>query len=137
MARIIEFLINHWLLSGLWVALFATLLLYINSKSGRSVSPQQATLLVNRENGLILDIRERKDFESGHIVDAVNIPLAKLKERVVELEKKKDLPVVVVCQMGQQSGEVVRLLEERGFSRVSRMSGGMGEWRAQSLPVVR
>lgn len=137
MTRFLEFLVNHWILSGLWAALFATLLFYINSKQGKSVSPQQATLLINKHDGIFLDIRERKDFEKGHLVDAINIPLAKLNERIVELDKKKELPVVVVCQLGQQSGDAVKTLEAKGFVNVFRMSGGMNEWQLQNLPVVR
>jgi rhodanese-related sulfurtransferase len=137
MTRFLEFVINHWILSGLWVVLFGTLIAYINSKSGKSVTPQQATLLINRENGVFLDIRERKEYEKGHIVDAINIPLAKLHERVVELDKKKELPIVVVCQMGQHSGEAVKALEAKGFTQVSKMSGGMAEWHTQNLPVVK
>ena len=137
MARLIEFFLNHWILSGLWLAMFGTLLAYMNAKAGKSLSPQQATMVVNRENGVILDVREHKDFEKGHIVDAINIPMAKLAERAVELDKKKANPVIVVCQMGQNSGEAVKLLTERGFSRVNKMAGGMAEWHAQGLPVVK
>lgn len=137
MARFIEFLINHWILTGIWLAVLGTLIAYMMSKSARSVSPQQATMLVNRENGVILDIRERKDFEKGHIVDAVNIPLAKLPERSVELDKRKTTPIIVVCQMGQHSGGAVKQLEAKGFTHVSKMSGGMAEWSAQSLPLVK
>lgn len=137
MARFIEFLTNHWILAGLWLVVFGILLAYLKSKSGKSVSPQQAVLLLNRENGAILDIRERKDFEKGHIVDAINIPLAKLQERAVELEKRKATPVIVVCSMGQLSGEAVKLLQAKGFEQVSKMSGGMAEWLGQSLPVVK
>lgn len=137
MTRFLEFLINHWILSGLWLVLFGALIAYVNSKSGKGVSPHQATLLINKQNGVFLDIRERKDFEKGHIVDAINIPLAKLHERIVELDKKKDLPIVVVCQMGQQSGEAVKTLETKGFANVTRMSGGMSEWLVQNLPVVK
>lgn len=137
MDRIYPFILNHWALVGLWVVLAATLVVYLNRKSGKALSPQQVTLLVNRENGAILDIRERKDYDRGHIVDAINIPLAKLPERLVELEKRKELPLVVVCQMGQHSGEAVKLLEAAGFARVSRMSGGMAEWQGQNLPLVR
>jgi rhodanese-related sulfurtransferase len=137
MARFFEFLINHWMLSGLWAVLFAALILYINSKSAKSVSPHQATMLVNRDNGVIVDVRERKDFEKGHIVDAINIPLAKFSERLVELEKKKEHPIIVVCQIGHQASDAVRQLEERGFTKVSKMSGGISEWQAQNLPVVR
>lgn len=137
MTRFFEFLVNHWILSGIWAALFATLILYVNSKSARSVSPQQATLLINRQNGVFLDVRERKDFDKGHIVDAINIPLAKLHERITELDRKKELPIVVVCQMGQQSGDAVKALEAKGFTQVSKMAGGMSEWQLQSLPVVK
>jgi rhodanese-related sulfurtransferase len=137
MTRFIDFLVEHWMLSGLWLALFATLLAYVNAKAGKGLSPQQATLVINRDNGVVLDVREHKDFERGHIVDAINIPLAKLAERAVELDKKKDRPIIVVCQMGHQSAEAVKLLHERGFAQVSRMSGGMSEWHVQGLPVVQ
>ena len=137
MTRFLEFLVNHWILSGLWAALFATLMFYLNSKQGKSVSPQQATLFVNKHDGVFLDIRERKDFEKGHLVDAINIPLAKLQERMVELDKMKELPIIVVCQLGQQSGDAVKALEARGFAQVYRMSGGMNEWQLQNLPVVK
>ena len=106
-------------------------------KSGKSVSPHQATLLINRQDGVFLDIRERKDFDKGHIVDAINIPLAKLHERITELEKKKDVPIVVVCQMGQQSGEAVKALEAKGidFVDVGTSGGVHGEERGFCLMV--
>ncbi|HWK53324.1 MAG TPA: rhodanese-like domain-containing protein [Hyphomicrobiales bacterium] len=137
MDRFLNFLVDHWVLSGLWLALFAALLFYVNAKSGKSVSPQQATLLINRANGFVLDVREHKDFEKGHIVGAVNIPLAKLDARAVELDKNKDQPIIVVCQVGHQSTDAVKLLQARGFAHVSKMAGGMTEWYTQSLPVVR
>ncbi len=137
MEKIFEFLLNHWILSGLWLGIVVTLILYIKAKAGSALSPQQATLLVNRQDGVILDIRDKKAFEAGHIVDAVNIPLAKLGERSSELEKFREMPLVVVCNMGQQSGEAVKLLEEKGFTEVSRMSGGMTEWSSQGLPTVK
>ena len=137
MARFIEFLLNHWILTGLWVAIFITLVVYLKAKSGKSVSPHQATLMVNREDGVIVDIRDKKAFEEGHVVEAINIPLAKLKERVKELEKYREKPLIIVCQMGQHSGDAVKTLEESGFASVTRMSGGMAEWQAQSLPTVK
>lgn len=137
MARFLEFLLNHWVLSGIWLGLLITLILYIKAKAGSALSPHQATLLVNRQNGVILDIRDKKTFDAGHIVDAINIPSAKLGERVTELEKFRDKPLVVVCQLGQQSGDAVKLLEEKGFSSVSRMHGGITEWTTQGLPLVK
>jgi rhodanese-related sulfurtransferase len=137
MARFFDFVVDHWILSGLWLAIATLLLAYLNSKTAKSVSPQAAALLVNRADGTFLDIRERKDFEKGHIVDALNIPLAKLHERITELEKKKETPIIVVCQMGHQSGEAVKILQAKGFTTVFKMFGGMAEWHAQNLPVVK
>ena len=137
MEQFIEFLLNHWILSGLWLAIAITLVIYLKSKAGNTVSPYEATLAVNREGGVILDIRDTKAFEGGHIVDAINIPLAKLSERIKELEKYRDKPLIVVCQMGHQSGDALKALEEKGFASVSKMRGGMTEWQSQSLPTVK
>ena len=137
MALFIEFLINHWILTGLWLSLAITLVIYLKSKAGSGLSPHQTTLLVNRKNGVILDIRDKKAYESGHIVDAINIPLAKLTERLVELEKYNEKPLVVVCQMGNHSSDAVKILEEKGHTSISRMNGGMTEWQTQGLPAVR
>lgn len=137
MAKFFEFIGNHWILSTLWVGLLVALILYQQAKAGKTVSPQEATLLVNRSDGVILDIRDKKDFKKGHIVDAIHIPLAKLKERLMELKKLKESPIIVVCQMGHQSGDAVKILQVEGFSQVSKLFGGIAEWSAQNLPLVR
>jgi rhodanese-related sulfurtransferase len=137
MTRFFEFLANHWALSGLWLATAAALLAYLNAKTGTSLSPNQTVVLVNKEDGVVLDVRERKDFDKGHIVDAINIPLAKLSERIAELEKQKDKPIIVVCQHGQTAGDAVKLLHTNGFAKANKMGGGLSEWQAQNLPVVR
>jgi len=136
MERFLEFLINHWILTSLWVIIFAALLAYLQKKGVKAVGIHEATRLINQSNGLILDIRDKKVFDKGHIVNAINIPLAKLEERIIELEKNKNNPLIVVCQMGHQSGDGVKKLEAQGYSQVYKMSGGMTEWQTQGLPLV-
>jgi len=136
MERFLEFLINHWILTSLWVIIFAALLAYLQKKGVKAVGIHEATRLINQSNGLILDIRDKKVFDKGHIVNAINIPLAKLEERMIELEKNKNNPLIVVCQMGHQSGDGVKKLEAQGYSQVYKMSGGMAEWQTQGLPLV-
>lgn len=136
MGRFIEFIGNHWILSTLWIVLLAALLLYHRNKSGKSLSPQEATLLVNRQNAVLLDVRDKKEFDKGHIAGALNIPLKALPERSGELGKHRESPVIVVDQMGQHAGEAVKMLSRDGFANVGRMAGGMTEWRSQGLPVV-
>lgn len=137
MTRFIEFVVNHWVLSGLWLAIATALLAYLNSKLAGSLSPHQAIALVNKDEGIVVDVREKKEFDKGHVVDAINIPMAKLAERAVELDKYKERTVIVMCQHGQQSGEAVKVLHTKGFAKVIKMGGGLSEWQAQNLPIVK
>jgi rhodanese-related sulfurtransferase len=115
----------------------AALALHRNKTSGESVSAQQAVMLINRSNAIVVDIRDKKDFDAGHIVDAVHIPMTKLSVRVTELDKHKADPVIVACRLGSQSIDAVKVLKSAGFTQVLRLSGGMTEWRAQGLPLVQ
>ena len=136
MAQFIDFLGVHWVLTSLWLFFFAALIFYSRSKSGQTVGIHEMTQLINHKDALVLDIRPEKEFGKGHVVNARNIPLAKLKDRLKELDKHKENPIVVVCNLGNQSGEGVNLLNQAGFSQVSRLRGGITEWRSQGLPLV-
>ncbi len=137
MDQFIEFIGNHPVLAGLWLLLVVAILLQHRSRASKSVGPQQAVMMINRQGAVVLDVRDRKDFDTGHIVDAINIPLAKLGQRMTELDKHKNKPVVVVCKMGQHSGEACKTLQQAGFDQVVRLGGGVAEWKAQSLPLVQ
>jgi len=137
MAQFVEFIGNHWVLSALWLATLAAIIVYHQRTGSSSVGPQQAVMLINRKNAMVVDVREKKEFDNGHIVDAINIPLAKLEQRLPELKKHKDKPLILVCKMGQQSGEAAKKLQEAGHDEVYRLRGGVTEWKAQTLPLVQ
>jgi rhodanese-related sulfurtransferase len=137
MALFLEFLAQEWILVSALAVLILLYFQYESRKSGSNLSPQEAINLVNREGGLFLDLRDTGDYGAGHIVDALNIPAAKLDSRIAELEKYKDKPVVLVCKMGQHSGAVGKKLNGQGFEKVYRMRGGMMEWGSLSLPLVK
>ena len=84
----------------------------------------------------MFDLRDAAEFKKGHIVNAINIPAAKLPTRSVELEKYKDRPVVLICKMGQQSGAAGKQLKAENFTKVYKMTGGMMEWTNLQLPTV-
>ncbi len=136
MAQFVEFIGNHWGLAALWLAAAGAIVFYHQRTGSKSVSPQGAVMLINRSDAVVVDVRDKKEFETGHIVDAKNIPLINLKKRSVELKKHKAKPVVVVCKLGQHSGEAAKILSEEGFEEVVKLSGGITEWKAQSLPLV-
>jgi rhodanese-related sulfurtransferase len=137
MAKLFEFVGNHFLLVATFVGLLVAFVLNEMRRGGRTVSAQQLVDLVNREDAVIVDVRDRKEFDAGHIVDAINIPLASLESRVDELKPHADKPIVVTCRMGQHSGAAGTTLRKAGYENVMRLTGGMMEWRNASLPVVK
>lgn len=133
---VMVFLSEQWLLVCILVALVAALVAVEGKRGGKALSLHGVTMLVNRGEGIILDIREAKDYKSGHIVDSIHIPYQKLASRLVELEKHKSKTVVVVDKMGQTTGAAVKVLTENGYT-ANRMQGGMTEWMGQNLPVIK
>ena len=136
MALFIEFLVQQWLLAGALLAVIVILFLHEKRKSGASVSPQQAINLVNKDQGVFLDLRDAAQYKQGHIVDALHIPSAKLADRMAELEKFRDRPIILVCKMGQQAGAAGKQLKANNFQQVYKMTGGMMEWGNLQLPTV-
>lgn len=135
-ANLIEFASNHYILVTVFVALAVLLAITEARKGGKSLSNRELTALVNSGEGVVLDVRAKKEFDAGHIVDALNIPHDKLVSRMGELEKHKAKTVVVVDAMGQHSGTVCRDLQKAGY-QAARLSGGISNWRGDNLPVVK
>ena len=136
MALFLEFLAQQWILAIALLAVIIMLVLHEARKSGPSLSPQQAINLVNTQQGVFVDLRDAADYKKGHIVDALHIPASKVAERMAELEKFRDKPIVLVCKMGQQSGAAGKQLKAGNFDKVYKMSGGMLEWTNLQLPTV-
>jgi rhodanese-related sulfurtransferase len=136
MALFLEFLTQQWILAAALLAVVAMLLMHETRKSGPSLSPQKAINIVNAEQGVFLDLRDAADYKQGHIVDALHIPSTKLADRMAELEKYRNKPIVLVCKMGQQSGAAGKQLKAGNFEKVYKMTGGMMEWRNLQLPTV-
>ncbi len=134
MTQFLIFLGQQWMLVSLLLALLGFFLWNENRRAGSSISVHQLTQQVNNANAVVVDLREPKEFREGHVVDALNVPYAKLAERVSELDKTR--PLVLVDKMGQHSAAAGRTLMQAGF-QVSRLAGGMSEWTASNLPVVK
>lgn len=100
----------------------------------KQVGPQQAVMLFNHEDALVLDVREQSEYKDGHIGRSKHIPLGQLKSQLGSLDKYKDKPVVVVCRTGSRSGHACGILRKAGFENVSNLSGGIMAWEQAGLP---
>ena len=101
-----------------------------------NLSPAEATLLMNREDALVLDVRETGEWSSGHITGARHITLAQIDKRLSELDKFKEKPIIVVCASGNRSSSACGQLKKHGFGKVYSLGGGISAWRDASLPLT-
>lgn len=102
-----------------------------------SLTPTEATMLINRENAQLVDIREPNEYVSGHLCDSRNIPSGSLAERAGELEAFKDKPIILVCQSGARSSTARATLTKLGFERVHSLDGGTVAWVEAGLPLKK
>lgn len=135
--QIFEFIGNHPFLVGTFVFLSIAFFINEGKQGGATVSTANLVNLVNREDAVIIDVRDKKDFGGGHISGAVHMPYSTIEKRASEISENKEKPVVIVCKMGQHSSAAGKKLKELGFENVRRLSGGMAEWNAAGLPVVK
>ncbi|MCJ2370532.1 rhodanese-like domain-containing protein [Pseudomonas sp. RGM 3321] len=135
-AHLLEFATNHYLITGAFVILLGLLIAYELSKGGASLSTRELTALVNSDQGVVIDVRSKKDFTAGHIVGSLNFPQDKVLTRTTELQKYKDKTLIIVDAMGQHAGTTARELLKSGF-KAAKLSGGISSWRGDNLPLVK
>ncbi|MDO6621109.1 MULTISPECIES: rhodanese-like domain-containing protein [unclassified Shewanella] len=141
MQEYIEFFQANPVLSIAWVGLFAAVVVMtIKSATSKvsNVNTQELTMLMNKQGAKVVDVRSQDDYRKGHIVDAIHVPLAEIKNnKATALEKFKTSPIITVCAAGMTSSQAAQLLVAQGFENVHNLKGGMGDWQAANLPVVK
>jgi rhodanese-related sulfurtransferase len=105
--------------------------------SGNSVNPAEATQLINREDAHIVDVREADEYAGGHLPEAKNIPASKLAERIGELEKFKDKPIIICCASGMRSNKACAEFKKQGFEKLYNLAGGVDAWVGAGYPVKK
>ena len=141
MQEIMQFVSRHPILSiawvGLLVAVIATTFKGLTSKV-KVITRSQVTHLINKEDAVVVDLRQRDDFRKGHITNSLNVLPAEIKNGSFgELEKHKAKPVIVVDGTGMNAQESAGLLIKAGFERVMVLKEGIAGWSGENLPLVR
>jgi rhodanese-related sulfurtransferase len=98
----------------------------------------------NREDLLIVDVREGEEYAAAHLGGAVLVPRGTLeaaadpgnKHRVPPLWEARERPVVVYCDTGARGAMAADTLQQMGFKEVYNLAGGIVLWIAEDLPVV-
>ncbi|MBX3650456.1 MAG: rhodanese-like domain-containing protein [Burkholderiales bacterium] len=106
-------------------------------RAGREVSVQEAVQLINRKDALVVDVRDTGEYEAGHVAGARHVPEKQLTERLRELEKFREKPIIVTCRSGTRSGVAVQVLRRNGFGEAVNLSGGIGAWEQAGMPLEK
>lgn len=96
-----------------------------------------AMQLINRQNAVVLDVREQSEYDAGHVINSRLIPVGQIRERVGELEKFRERPIVVLCRSGNRSANAAAFLKKEGFTKVHNLAGGILAWQKANLPLER
>ncbi len=129
------------------LALVTMLALLVScSEQAPATSPEPATLsytdvtveeakeMIDQQEVVVLDVRTVEEYDSGHIPDAVLIPLAELESRLDELNPSDR--ILVYCRSGVRSAKAAGILIDNSFVHVFNMKGGIIEWQAHGFPVT-
>lgn len=141
MQEIIEFFqANIWLTTA-WVILFVAVVftsIRASINGVKKINHQQATMLMNREDAVVIDVRGDGEYKKGHILGSKLMPLSKFKNNdLASIEKYKDTPIIVVCNSGMTSNQACQMLQKLGFNDLYNLQGGITEWRNANLPLTK
>jgi rhodanese-related sulfurtransferase len=138
--RLPEFFSHHTLLVMLFVVLVLTL---VGNEVARlfrgykELTPGSLTLLINRENPLLLDVSSLQEYDNGHLPGARYMPMSQFDPENKDLAKARELPVAIYCKSGATSAQAAARLVKAGFKHVYWLGGGLAAWRQADLPTTR
>ena len=140
LAQISEFAVNHPYLVIAFVVLLALTFfneMKIATQRFASLTPAAAVQLMNKEDVVVVDVREPGETVGGKIAKAIQIPVGALAKRIGELEKHKNKTLLVYCKTGARSGTACKELGKQGFEKVYSLNGGMSAWQDAHLPISK
>lgn len=135
-----EFLGHHPMLAALFVGVLVVLIateIRRLFRGYRELTPASLTLLINRENPLLVDLSNQPDFEKGHIAGAKHVVMSQFDPENKDLAKAKELPIAVYCKTGTSSNQAASRLVRAGFKHVFMLGGGLNGWKQAGMPTAR
>lgn len=106
-----------------------------NTQSGGLISPAVFNEKLQKEKGVLIDVRTPGEYKKGHLKGArlLDIFSDNFETEIDKLDK--NATYFVYCAAGGRSGECAELMQKKGFKKVYDMDGGIRKWQSEGLPV--
>ena len=135
---VMEFIQQNMVWVGLALVSGTMLLWPMLTGGGKDeLTPAAATMMMNRDEATVIDVRDANDWSAGHIQGAKHMALAQLEKHLSEIEKLKTAPVIICCANGMRSVAAVSTLKKSGFEKVFMLNGGIAAWKEANLPLTK
>ncbi len=89
---------------------------------------EMRSIIKDNKDVVLLDVRSCQEFNEGHLVNAINIPLQEIKKKIQETIKDKNCILVVYCTSGLRSKKAAMILQKYGFQNIYNLKNGIEEW---------
>lgn len=133
---LIDFIYANWYLFAMLVVI--VFLLSMQSSGGaKKVTALQLPQMQNRQAAVVVDVRPAEVFAKGHIAESLSMPFADLKNKVANLNKYKDKPIIIACENGLVSAKAAAVLRRNQFASIYILQGGLATWAKDNLPLVK
>jgi rhodanese-related sulfurtransferase len=140
MEQYIAFFTQHWELSLLLLIVILVIIIYeirLLALGPKQISTQIAIQLINHENAVVIDLRDKVAFKQGHIINSINLAFADLTRDINQLTKFKQNHLILICDVNQRATQAVTILQKNSFAKISILAGGIKAWREANLPLEK
>lgn len=133
-----KFIVDNWMLILLAVGSGSMLAWpLIRGTGGGSLTAQGAVQLINRERGVVVDVRDAAEFAAGHATGARNVPFDQLEQKLPTTVKNKGVPVLLMCASGARAQRALAMAKKLGYEQAQVIAGGLKGWKDANLPVEK
>lgn len=134
-------IINTFIMTRILVILFLVSTFTFSCKEEtpaegiKLVTPEEMKELSQLEDVQLVDVRTPDEYEEGYIEGFQNIDFYAdtFQEDIEKLDKTK--PVIVYCRSGGRSGKCSKLMQEKGFTMIYDLEGGITKWTSEGFEI--
>jgi rhodanese-related sulfurtransferase len=106
-------------------------------KKVTEISPSDAALSVKSGKAVVIDVREKEEWDKEHIVDAIHLSRGVIESEIDEKVPDPNAAVILHCGGGGRSVLAAESLQKMGYKNVRTMAGGFKAWKTLGLPTTK